>query len=263
MGKKDKSKLGIKTSRYFTKECSNCGYEYPNWFVSCPKCGTSWNETSNKKETSIKKNVKIVVKITEEDFKEPIKNVKIIFSGDQGSSWYKINMDFKSDYYMAEILEVPEGANIIYYIEVELISGEKIIENNEGQFFIYHVGGTEREKQHPPQQTAVHAPTEPVPEETSKSPERTPSAPNEYFKPSETISPNEPSKEPMEFSKGATEYREEPQKETSSQSSPTFTIFGKPQTEKETNLKMCPKCHSKIKMMWSVCPICGKDLKKE
>ncbi|TFF93357.1 MAG: hypothetical protein EU543_03835, partial [Promethearchaeota archaeon] len=123
MGKKKKSNLGIKTSRYFTKKCSNCGYEYPNWFVSCPKCGTSWDESLSPKEASIKKNVKILARITEEDFEKPIDKVNLIFSGDFGKSWYKIMMDFESDYYMAQIAEVPKGANIIYYIEVELIDG--------------------------------------------------------------------------------------------------------------------------------------------
>ena len=34
----------LKTARYWTRKCPNCGYEYPNWFVSCPKCHAAWNE---------------------------------------------------------------------------------------------------------------------------------------------------------------------------------------------------------------------------
>ena len=40
----------------------------------------------------------------------------------------------------------------------------------------------------------------------------------------------------------------------------SFTIFGKPQTEIDPELKICPYCQSKIKKMWSTCPICGKDI---
>ena len=64
---KDKKALGIKTTRYFTKSCSKCGFEYPNWFTNCPKCGTAWDELEAKAFTpstkSQKKIIKIVVKI--------------------------------------------------------------------------------------------------------------------------------------------------------------------------------------------------------
>ena len=36
-----------------------------------------------------------------------------------------------------------------------------------------------------------------------------------------------------------------------------ITIFGKQQTQIDPNLKVCPHCNSKIKKMWSICPICG------
>lgn len=275
MGKKNKSKLGIKTSRYFTKECSNCGYEYPNWFVSCPKCGAAWDDTSIDDKAFVKKNVKIVAKVTEEDFQEPIKDVNLIFSGDQGNSWYKMNMDFKSDYYVAEILEVPDGAQIIYYIEVILISGEKILENNEGKFFIYHVGGVERKKEIQPEKRIAPkkeispqkkvVPKQEIPKGKS-SPESvpevqkvTPPQPKQYFKPSDSVSSSNKSPEKsMDFSRKVTEYHKEPKK--ISPNRPNFTIFGEPQTEKETDLRICPNCDSKIKTMWTVCPICGHKL---
>ena len=38
------------------------------------------------------------------------------------------------------------------------------------------------------------------------------------------------------------------------------TIFGKLQTQIDPDLKICPYCNSKIKKLWSTCPICGKDL---
>ena len=37
-----------------------------------------------------------------------------------------------------------------------------------------------------------------------------------------------------------------------------MTIFGKPLTEIDPDLKICSNCSSKIKKMWSICPICGK-----
>ena len=38
------------------------------------------------------------------------------------------------------------------------------------------------------------------------------------------------------------------------------TIFGKPQTMIDPDLKICVHCKSKIKRIWSTCPICGKNL---
>jgi len=34
---KEKKKFGIKTTRYYTKNCANCSFEYPNWFTNCRK----------------------------------------------------------------------------------------------------------------------------------------------------------------------------------------------------------------------------------
>jgi len=39
-----------------------------------------------------------------------------------------------------------------------------------------------------------------------------------------------------------------------------LTIFGKLQTQIDPDLKICPYCNSKIKKLWSTCPICGKNL---
>ena len=53
-----------------------------------------------------------------------------------------------------------------------------------------------------------------------------------------------------------------PKKDTNSirQSPQGATIFGTPQTKIDPDLKVCSYCNSKIKKMWSTCPICGKDL---
>ncbi|MHA1931419.1 MAG: hypothetical protein ACW96X_02700 [Promethearchaeota archaeon] len=256
---KDKKALGIKTTRYFTKNCSKCGFEYPNWFTSCPKCGTAWDELQAKAFTpsteTQKKTIKIVVKITEEDFDKAIQSVILIFSADQGKSWYQMVMDSKTGYYLAEIAEVPAGSVVIYYIEVHLENGEKIIENNENKYFYYKVGvsvgeaeekTSERERNElkgkirgteikPQQYTRDPAVSQPVPHITRNVIKPSPEVPQEPIK-SATI--NNPR-----------------------QSSPNnLTIFGKPQTTIDPELKICTHCNSKIKKMWSTCPICGKDL---
>jgi hypothetical protein len=228
MGKEKKKNLGIKTSRYFTKHCAKCGSEYPNWFTNCPSCGTSWDENLKelgKAQESFKKTIKILVKITKEDFNEPISNVKLIFSADRGKSWYETGMDFKTDHFIAEIMDVPVGSLIIYYIEVDLANGEKYIENNDGKYFNYKVGSLAGETEESP------------PESDSKifqeNLENITSPPQEYKVPEKTI-PNDQSQE-----------------------NDNITIFGKPQTQIDPDLRVCPHCNSKIKKMWSACPFCG------
>jgi len=234
MGKdKKQPKLRVKTSRYFTKTCGGCKYEYPNWFTHCPKCGLAWDEIEKEQAISgaiddlvQKKNIKIVVKITEEDI-EGLDYVQLIFSADQGKSWYQMKMDVKMDYFIAEIAEVPIGSVIIYYIEVYLENGEKVIENNSGNYFYYRVGD----------------PITQVEEEPSKAE-------------SEVIKENvlQTTTTPQDYS--------QPQQDSLSQSPnpDNITIFGVPQTQVDPDLKVCPHCNSKIKKMWSVCPICGKQL---
>ena len=49
MAKDKKKSLGIKTTRYFTKTCLKCNFEYPNWFTNCPKCGIAWDSVEAEK----------------------------------------------------------------------------------------------------------------------------------------------------------------------------------------------------------------------
>jgi hypothetical protein len=51
-----------------------------------------------------------------------------------------------------------------------------------------------------------------------------------------------------------------PQDPTQGSPLKNLTIFGKPQTKIDPELKICTYCNSKIKKMWSICPICGKNL---
>ncbi|MHA1805576.1 MAG: hypothetical protein ACTSU4_13750 [Promethearchaeota archaeon] len=217
---KKKRDLGIKTARYYTKTCSKCQKEYPNWFTSCPYCHTPWDEAlleeEKKKKQIPKKNIKIIAKISEEEFEPSIEKVQLIFSVDQGKSWYQVVMLNKEDYYLAEIPDVPLGAVIIYYIEVHLSTGEKIIENNDNKYFYYTVGEADSKS----------APSPPF--STTASPPA-------------TLAKNDILRGDLFFQK--------PESEDSS--------FPKPKVKGELGLKICPNCNSKINKMLSICPICG------
>ncbi|NVM43454.1 MAG: hypothetical protein HWN79_00920 [Candidatus Lokiarchaeota archaeon] len=242
MGKDKKKTFGIKTTRYFTKNCTNCMFEYPNWFTNCPKCGTAWDATKAEEALGqkgiLKKTIKIVVKITEDDFNNILERVLLIFSADRGKSWYRLQMEHELDYFIAEIAEVPMGSIIIYYIEVLLAHGEVVIENNEGNYFHYEVGipieESEGDRRFSQQDTVKSEYNEP-PDLTN----------NSMLEPNNNLS--EPSIQPPPQPKT---YREED----------NLTIFGKLQTQIDPDLKICPYCNSKIKKLWSTCPICGKNL---
>jgi len=218
MGKKKPNKLGIKTSKYFTKTCDNCSKEYPSFFTHCPHCGTAWDEQPQ--EDYKTKNIKIVAKITEENFSEPIKEVFLIFSGDGGEKWYKLKMKDKEDFYESEIKDVPEGATLIYLIEVHLVNGEIIRENNQGNYYKYNVAISE----HP---------------EVLSPPEKKDSDPLGVLKPSI------PQKSDIE-QQGA---KIEP-----APNNPPEQV-----QENEEGLKECPNCHSKVKRHYIICPICGQS----
>ncbi len=146
---KKRREFNIKTAKYFTKTCSNCKKEYPNWFTNCPNCNTPWDSDLKEEQeakTSPSKNIKIIAKISEEDFDSTIETVQLVFSADNGESWYQIKMDNEEFYYIAEIPDVSQGSVIIYYIEVNFPNGEKVIENNDNNFFLYHVGESQDEE---------------------------------------------------------------------------------------------------------------------
>ncbi|MBY8987553.1 MAG: hypothetical protein KGD61_03785 [Candidatus Lokiarchaeota archaeon] len=268
MGKDKKKKLGIKTTRYFTKNCTNCRFEYPNWFTNCPKCGAGWDATKaeealGQKEIQ-KKTIKIIVKITEEDFNNTLEKVQLIFSADHGKAWYRLQMENELDYFIAEIADVPINSIIIYYIEVLLAHGEVVIENNEGNYFYYKVGIPIEESEANP----------PIQRETGK---------NRSNKQQPTVS-NEYNERTEEYKNSIAEPKLELDKKLNASPTPAsqiyinnkdiqlpqqpkryvvednLTIFGKLQTQIDPDLKICPYCNSKIKELWSTCPICGKKL---
>jgi hypothetical protein len=268
MAKDKKKSIGIKTTRYFTKTCSKCKFEYPNWFTNCPKCGAAWDEEEIELEGSKdgipKKTIKIVVKITEEDFDDSIENVKLIFSADQGNNWYQIDMDNKEEYFIAEVTDVPIGSIIIYYIEVFLGNKDRVIENNEGKYYHYRVG-TSLEQERSMEQRSNLKPDNSAKQTFPSKPNIPLTKTNEYIKPESPKQVNhfEPEeKRPAKFVSF-----DKTQKVIKPTEPPKYydpvdnlTIFGKPQTEIDPNLKLCPYCNSKIKKIWSTCPICGKDI---
>jgi len=258
MGKDKKKKFGIKTTRYFTKNCTNCMFVYPNWFTNCPKCGASWDsakaaETEGQK-VILKKTIKIVVKITEEDFNTTLERVQLIFSADSGKSWYRLRMEHELDYFIAEIADVPMGSIIIYYIEVLLAHGEVVIENNEGNYFHYEVGiplEESEESRNLLKKAAVRSEYNEKPEVIKATSEE----PNLKIQENLLDSAAPPSQIYVNDKK-----IQPPQEPKRYQVEDNVTIFGKLQTQIDPDLKICPYCNSKIKKLWSTCPICGKNL---
>jgi hypothetical protein len=269
MAKDKKKSIGIKTTRYFTKTCSKCKFEYPNWFTNCPKCGAAWDDVEESERTISgeipKKTIKIVVKITEEDFDESIKNVKLVFSADQGNNWYQMSMENKKDYFIAEIAEVPIGSTIIYYIEVLLQNDEIVTENNEGSYFYYKVGTSIEQDSIYERESNVTQTHPPVERSTSLENETTLSQSNEYFTtdvPKKKDYFKSKESQAADFISFNKHRRVVKPTEIPKYYEPedNLTIFGKPQTEIDPNLKLCPYCNSRIKKEWSTCPICGKDI---
>ncbi|NVM18247.1 MAG: hypothetical protein HWN80_11075 [Candidatus Lokiarchaeota archaeon] len=238
MGKDKKKTLGIKTTRYFTKNCPNCMFEYPNWFTNCPKCGTAWDaakaEAALGQKDILKKTIKIVVKITEEDFNNTLERVQLIFSADHGKAWYRMQMENELDYYIAEIADVPINSIIIYYIEVLLAHGEVVTENNEGKYFHYKVG---------------------VPIEESEAYKNT--FPEPKLDLNKQLNDSSPPVSQIYINNKDIQQPQQPKRYSAEEN---VTIFGKLQTQIDPDLKICPYCNSKIKKLWSTCPICGKNL---
>jgi len=259
MAKDKKKSLGIKTTRYFTKTCLNCNFEYPNWFTNCPKCGIAWDSVEAEKTTgakeALKKTIKIIVKITEEDFDETLERVQLNFSADQGDSWYQMEMISKTDYFIAELADVPTGSTIIYFVEVRLKNGEIIVENNDGNYYYYIVGSayedapksSAKSNKIENQENSKKVKIEAL-KRTKKQNVITRPIKQEYFKPK-----TEPPKILDQVSKV-----QSPQNLIDYRVEDNITIFGNPQTEIDPDLKLCPHCNSKIKKMWNTCPICGK-----
>jgi len=271
MSKKQPKK--IKTSRYWTRKCDNCGFEYPNWFVQCPKCKKTWDiskEISNRELESINeisnldsrnineenlKTVRIIAQLTEEEVR--IKSLTMYFTGDNGNSWYQITMVKENDYYVAEILNVPLDSIIIYYLKGIDENGDEFIEDNDGKFYYYNVrenlylvapnetNSKKIEKENIIEQDQlqlINLKEIEISDEISNESNIQISDTNEIVKIKPPSSSDEGFTSKVQFYSPNT----------------TDVIFTPlDQIKKDKNLKTCPNCQGKIKKDWSVCPICG------
>jgi len=247
----------IKTTRYWTRKCPNCTFEYPNWFTVCPKCHASWkgeggisvSETSatpeqitQPQETApeIEKTIKIIAQLTEDDVK--ISKLTLFFSADNGISWFQMDMVREGEYFAADIMNVPINSTIVYYLKGVDENNMEFTEDNNQNYYYYRV--TESvEAELPETRPPVTAPTESAAPYTSQ-----PSA--EKQSPVQTLLPtHQPQHEldipPVPLKQGT----------ASSQSGVVFTPLD--QVQRDANLKLCPNCKSKIKSDWGICPICG------
>ena len=146
------------------------------------------------------------------------------------------------------------GSIIIYYIEVLLAHGEVVIENNEGNYFHYEVGIPIEESQANRDILKKTA----VPSEYNEKSEVTKSAIEEpNLRIQEKL--DDSSIQPSQISINNKNIQS-PQQPKSYSIEDNVTIFGKLQTQIDPDLKICPYCKSKIKKLWSTCPICGKNL---
>lgn len=226
----------LKTARYWTRGCPSCGFEYPNWFVSCPKCHSSWNESidADRKRDDLsekpvlqskEKTVKIIAQLTEEDVK--IKNLTLHFSAD-GISWFQITMiyDEIGGFFASEIENVPNKSTIIYYLKGIDEKNIEFTEDNDGKFYYYQV-------------------SEEIPIEVGNTIESPVST--DISEETTEISTQ------SEFPSQNREYFEKSSK--NEESAVVFSPLNK--VKKDVNLKKCPKCDSNIKHDWAICPICG------
>lgn len=248
---KDKARK-IKTSRYWTRTCENCKYEFPNWFVQCPRCKHVWGEKSNEgiQTQSIKaeipkdsklKTVRIIANIDEEEVR--ISSLTIYFSGDNGISWFQMPMIRENDYFVAEIQNVPTHSTIIYYLRGVDEKGMEFIEDNNAEFYYYNVFEELEEENvySKAQEPEIESPpisnnTTPILKEIKEDIEE---GPVQISTPSFA----------QQSERKASQYN------PSSSGGVIFTPLN--QIKKDVKLRECPNCKSKVKSDWAACPICG------
>ena len=253
------AKKKIKTARYFTRNCENCGFEMANWFVQCPRCKQTWNapaeeeqlttdtnqivqKSTSKLAEDTQKTIRIIAQLTEDDIK--INGLSIFFSANNGVSWFSMPMKREEGYFVAEIENIALYSTIVYYLKGIDETGMEFVEDNESNFFYYNVSEIEDEQDpldiEPP--TQIKEPPQEIP--------------NKIEGPIIIDGPVsiEPPKfeEPLEPPKF-----EEPKISKTPVKNPGVIFTPLNQAKKESNLKVCSHCKSKIKTDWSVCPICG------
>ncbi len=247
----------IKTTRYWTRKCPNCTFEYPNWFTTCPRCHASWkgeggisvSETDSTPmpttqiqdfQAEKEKTIKIIAQLTEDDVR--ISKLTLFFSADNGISWFQMDMVREGDYFAADILNVPINSTIVYYLKGVDENNMEFTEDNNQNYYYYQV--TENlEHEIPESPPPVTAPSDSPTLYTSQ-PASTPQKP--FSQQHELDIPPVP---PKQATPQATD------RSTSTQNGVIFTPLD--QVQRDANLKICPNCKSKIKVDWGICPICG------
>jgi len=257
----------IKTTRYWTRRCSNCNFEYPNWFTVCPKCKSDWkgeggiiiSETSapaskpivsQPPEPEKEKTIKIIAQLTEEDVK--ILKLTLFFSADNGISWFQMDMKREGDYFAADILNVPINSTIVYYLKGIDENNMEFTEDNNQNFYYYHVSESvesDTPQTSPPAAKPIESPT-PYKSSSSSIPYRVQNLPTQS-----TYKTNHDMDIPP------VPQRSQPRSpiQSPNQESPKSGVIFTPldQVQRDANLKICPNCKSKIKVDWGICPICG------
>jgi len=64
----------------------------------------------------------------------------LVFSIDNGTHWYEVEMQHKPPHYSINLPHQPQGLKILYMFKAIGLNKEEFLENNQGQFFTYLVG---------------------------------------------------------------------------------------------------------------------------
>ena len=64
----------------------------------------------------------------------------LVFSIDNGTHWYEVEMQHKPPHYSINLPHQPQGLKILYMFKAIGMNNEEFLENNQGQFFTYLVG---------------------------------------------------------------------------------------------------------------------------
>jgi hypothetical protein len=172
-------------------------------------------------------------------------------------------MEDKQDYFLAEISDVPTNITLIYYIQVHLVNGEEVIENNDGKYFYYKVGapiGSFEESDYNQQQEDIKDVKEYEYREKEVPPKRSEYPVEDFNVFKQQDSPISQETSTASLTNISKPEIPAPKNPIKYESENHITIFGRQQTEIDPDLKICSYCNSKIKKMWSTCPICGKDI---
>ena len=138
------------------------------------------------------------------------------------------------------------------------------LENNEGNYFHYKVGVPIEESEATPQiqrESSIDRSIKQQPPVMNEYDERSEAYKNSLAEPkldlNNHLNDSSPPVSQIYVNNKDIQQQQQPKRYSVEDN---VTIFGKLQTQIDPDLKICPYCNSKIKKLWSTCPICGKDL---